>query len=400
LKEKLIIKNFGPIKYVELELGRFNVLIGEQATGKSTVAKVLAVCRYFSYIVQDNQYDQPFESGLISWGLNEAIHENTYIYYDCQHYSFVVERKMTIEHGYDQEDHSPIEYDLPIFISELIPKSKEFSNLLDELKKIRPTSFEILSAPTINEWTPPTSFFQNDVAKVMDNPFFLPTERGLQSVFSLGKNSIENISDSLFNQLAGLDRIARLFKTETAIEPLDILYKNEKGRGYVRKKGENQFFSLFNAASGYQSTIPAVLVIQYYSEIRKKRKTFIAEEPELNLFPSAQQKLMQYMVDKVMNYGNTILLTTQSPYSLTSLNNMMYAYQVGISKPFETEEIIEKKYWLNPEDVSAYMLSTQGTAISILDRDINQIEAGAIDAVSRQINKEWDDLLKIEVNGK
>ncbi len=42
MKEKLIIKNFGPIESVELKLGRFNVLIGENSTGKSTVAKVLA----------------------------------------------------------------------------------------------------------------------------------------------------------------------------------------------------------------------------------------------------------------------------------------------------------------------------------------------------------------------
>ncbi|MCW3108369.1 MAG: ATP-binding protein, partial [Segetibacter sp.] len=45
MKEKLIIRNFGPIKDVELELGRFNVLIGDQGTGKSTVAKVLSVIK-------------------------------------------------------------------------------------------------------------------------------------------------------------------------------------------------------------------------------------------------------------------------------------------------------------------------------------------------------------------
>ncbi|MEO7801731.1 MAG: AAA family ATPase, partial [Ginsengibacter sp.] len=41
MKEKLIIKNFGPIKSVEIELRMFNVLIGDQGTGKSTIAKVL-----------------------------------------------------------------------------------------------------------------------------------------------------------------------------------------------------------------------------------------------------------------------------------------------------------------------------------------------------------------------
>ena len=45
MREKLIIKNFGPIKSVDLDLGKITVLIGEQATGKSTIAKVLSICR-------------------------------------------------------------------------------------------------------------------------------------------------------------------------------------------------------------------------------------------------------------------------------------------------------------------------------------------------------------------
>ena len=61
MKEKLIIKNFGPIKSVDLDLGKITVLIGDQATGKSTVAKVLSICRYFSYIVDYN----PLERGSI-----------------------------------------------------------------------------------------------------------------------------------------------------------------------------------------------------------------------------------------------------------------------------------------------------------------------------------------------
>jgi AAA15 family ATPase/GTPase len=395
LKEKLVIKNFGPIKEVKLELGRFNVLIGEQATGKSTVAKVLAVCRYFSYIVQDNQYEQPFESGLLSWGLGESIQDNTSIYYDCQHYSFTVERKMTIEHGRDQVTGDPIEYDLPIFISKLEPKSSEFKNLLAELRKIKPSSFEEMSATS--NWIIPTSFFQNDVAKVMDNPFYLPVERGLQSVFSLGKSSIQNISDSLFNQFANLDQIVRRFGRDTDIEPLDIIYKNEQGKGLVRKKTDEKFFSLNNAASGYQSTIPVVLAIRYYKEIRKKKKTFIIEEPELDLFPSAQQKLIQYAVDGVVNQGNTVLLTTHSPYTLTSLNNMMYAYQIGKDHDIETDEIIKRKYWINPDDVSAYILLPNGNYEDIFDRIEGLIKAEKIDEISGVLNVQFNSMLNLEL---
>lgn len=39
--EKIIIKNFGPIEDAEIEIRKVLVLIGEQASGKSTIAKLV-----------------------------------------------------------------------------------------------------------------------------------------------------------------------------------------------------------------------------------------------------------------------------------------------------------------------------------------------------------------------
>src|SRR5208282_2850826 len=39
--QKIIVENFGPIKHAEIELRDFVVLIGEQASGKSTLAKLV-----------------------------------------------------------------------------------------------------------------------------------------------------------------------------------------------------------------------------------------------------------------------------------------------------------------------------------------------------------------------
>jgi predicted ATP-dependent endonuclease of OLD family len=139
------------------------------------------------------------------------------------------------------------------------------------------------------------------------------------------------------------------------------------------------------------------LSTRYYSEIREKNKTFIIEEPELNLFPNAQQKLMQYLVDRTVNHGNSMLLTTQSPYTLTSLNNMMYAYKIGERRAEETDRIIEKRYWINPSDVSAYMLLPNGSCEDIFDRSEGLIKAEKIDNVSGMLNEQFDALLNIEL---
>ena len=397
MKEKLIIRNFGPIKDIELDLGRFNILIGEQATGKSTVAKVLAVCRYFSYIVAGYGIKK-FENGLTAWGLEEAIQKDSFIFYSCEHYSFTAEHIVnTIYEQLDEENTNEHQY--PFFLCKLDAKSIPFSKLLGELDKIKPEKQSEFSLNHLS-WSIPTSFFLNDVKSVMDNPFYLPTQRGLQSIFSIGQNSIQNLSDALFNQLAKLDGIARRFTNETYIEPLDIYYKNVQGRGYIRKANETEYYSLFNAASGYQSEIPIVLVIKYYNQLRKRSKTFLIEEPEQNLFPTAQEKLMEYIVEQTVGFDNSVLITTQSPYIQTSLNNMMYAYQVSQSHPEQTENVINKKYWLNPEDVSAYRLISDGTAKNIIDNELKQINAGEIDEVSRVINEAWDKLADIEYSKK
>ena len=40
---RLIVKNFGPLKDVDIEVRDFLCLIGKQATGKSTIAKLIAI---------------------------------------------------------------------------------------------------------------------------------------------------------------------------------------------------------------------------------------------------------------------------------------------------------------------------------------------------------------------
>ena len=395
MSEKLIIRNFGPIKEVELDLKKFNVIIGENATGKSIVAKILGMCRYFSYIINNYSTEQPFKEGLQARGLNEFINKNTYIKYECIHYDFEIKRDKETVPNRDEEDGSYYDHEVEFFSSRLKKKSDEFKKLIEELDSIKPKQDGEYNLSFL-DWNIPTSFFLNDVSKVLDNPFYLPTERGLQSIFSLGKNSIANISDSLFNQLAELDSIARNFKNETVIEPLEITYKNVDGRGYFKKEGQHDFLSLYNGASGYKSAIPIVLVVKYYNELKKKKKTFIVEEPELNLFPSIQKELVNYLAKEAKNFGNTILLTTHSPYILTSLNNLMFAYQTGQSNGEDIDKIIDKKYWVNPADVSAYMMFPNGECKSIIDRE-GLIKTEKIDNISQILNKEFNEMFDIEL---
>ena len=391
--ETLVIKNFGPIESVDLKLGKMTILIGEQATGKSTIAKVLAVCRYFSYIVDfrtDRSIsDNSFYRGLLYWNINEFLNVDTVIEYENSDYSVKITNQF--------EKNSTFYIESEIFLN---PKSEKFKKLLSDLALIKeePKVKDGYSFP--NSWSPNENFFRLNVGKVLDNPLYIPTERGLQSIFSLGKSSIQNISDSLFDQFAKIDKFNGDFQSETEIKPLDLIYKNENGQGFIKNKRQVEFSKLKNGASGYQSTIPVVLAVKHYTEFERKSKTFIIEEPELNLFPKAQKKLMEFFVENIKNNAHSFLLPTHSPYILSSIENLMYAYKLGnIENGIHKDKvnlIVPESYWINPEDVSVYFLN-RGKSKDVLDRKEALIGKDYIDSVSKILNDEFDQLLNIEV---
>ena len=406
-KERLVIKNFGPIKSIDLELGKMTILIGEQATGKSTIAKVLAVCRYFSYITNNEFVSNPvsnsFRQGLVSWGIDGFIEINSYIHYECIDYELEIKNK-TEKVAISYNGDNTLNYEeFDIFSPNLTPKSNNFRVLLSNLESALLDIKEKESDKGALDYfflKIPSDFYQNQVSKVMKNPFYIPTERGLQSIFSLGKSSIQNISDSLFNQFAKMDMFARGFKNETEIKPLNILYKNVNGQGFIKNERQTEFSGLYNGASGYQSIIPLVLAIKYYSENHRKKKTFIVEEPELNLFPKAQKKLMEFFVENINNHGHSFLLPTHSPYILSTLGNLIYAHKIGNldNRKFSSDvnKNIPEKYWIDISDLSVYYLDN-GQAKNLINIEECLINLDDLDSVSEIVNKEFDELLNLEV---
>ena len=120
MKERLVIKNFGPIREVDLELGKMTVLIGDQATGKTTIAKVLAMCRYFSYIVIK---EATINQGLSEWGLTGFIKEDSRWEYLCEDYKLTCWARNVMPEGKEPRY---------IFIQDYISNSERFQRLVDD----------------------------------------------------------------------------------------------------------------------------------------------------------------------------------------------------------------------------------------------------------------------------
>ena len=370
MKETLHIKNFGPIREVKLELGKVNVLIGDQGTGKSTVAKLLVVIR------------------------------NT-IFLELFNLKIVDESKKQTEKFREY---------LKIFeILNFLKTDTEIYLIHSEFK------FSYINGIVISDNQ------SDNISKVLlyGDFNYIPTERIL----------ISTLSDLLFALVEIKAEIPRLIlrfgDKYSKGKKLDKRnYKNILGVDFIYSNGvdsiivnETLVIPLSYGSSGIQGAIPLLVVFDMVSNEMNLRSgidevgpLLIIEEPELNLYPETQKKLLYYLINK--NFGqevnintnslekyylNQLLITTHSPYILTSLNNLMYAFTVGQKHKEKVSDIIEEKYWLNPNDVSAYMMLEDGTCEDIMDREEGMIDSIRIDGVSDILSEEFNKIMAIEL---
>ncbi|MDO4201868.1 MAG: AAA family ATPase [Bacteroidales bacterium] len=83
LKEKLIVRNFGPISKIDIEIRPLTLFIGTQGSGKSTISKLLTICRDLRWWLQilENAESDEVMKPFYDFSINEYFQENSYIYY-------------------------------------------------------------------------------------------------------------------------------------------------------------------------------------------------------------------------------------------------------------------------------------------------------------------------------
>ena len=86
--------------------------------------------------------------------------------------------------------------------------------------------------------------------------------------------------------------------------------------------------------------------------------------------------------------GIVHIYTTHSPFILSSLNNLLFAFSKGTEKDsineIDIDSIISKKSWINPNDFSAFQI-IDGKTKSVFNRKTGLIENNIIDSVSEDI---------------
>ena len=232
---------------------------------------------------------------------------------------------------------------------------------------------------------------------------YIPAERVLLSM----------VAGSIFNILSGGIQIANCIKDfgaefesarsmleEFSIPFFEAIYRydQQENNNYISFE-HGLKIKLENASSGVQSVAPLLLTIEANSRPGNDIKSSIViEEPELNLYPTIQKELTEFIIERVNRSDNKLIITTHSPYILTSLDNLIQAMNAAKAHPDSKNkiaEIVPEEKWVDFNRVACYFFE-DGTCHSTLDTESQAIGASNIDDVSEALGKTFDQLLELK----
>lgn len=412
-KAKLIVKNFGPLKDIEIEVREMVTFIGAQASGKSTLAKLLSIFEDYHFRAISGN----FESELETYKINSYLNAKTYISYVNPEYSFEYKdfketksnnraliRKELLDAFIDRNKIKINNLLLELLIVELkISKLSELKFSNEILEKIndqleiniyKKNNFDIDIFFEIIE----DIMISYKLLYLIDS-IYIPTERAFlhliaENTLGLINNNVQ-IPKHLLNSGQDYEKAIQTIK-ELPLNIIDkkIRYKREGKTSFIYHN-ETDKIDLLESASGLQSIIPILLLVEYSNTLKDKYNfNFVVEEPELNLYPKAQHELIKYLVKNCLLERRNLILTTHSPFVLASINNLLLAFDKGQSNPKEVAKIIKKESWLNPKNFIAYQLKN-GKAYKIMDDKLGQIKENMIDIISDDFSDEFDKLLDV-----
>ena len=403
---KIRIKNFGPIKEGFdtpdgfMDIKKVTVFIGDQGSGKSSVAKLITTFLWIEKALTRGDYNE-------KWFSRKGKLRNQFLAY------FRLE-------NYFSDDSVYIEYIGNSF------RIKFESGSLD-IEEIQNKDYPL---PQI---------------------MYVPSERNFISNVKTPK-ALKLTSDSLVEFVTEFDNAKEELKGSMALPINNTEIEYQKLNDIVYIKGSDYKIKLTESSSGFQSFVPLYLVSWFLSnsvkqqsekelmtseqrdrfrkkmqtineipdlteeqkriaiseEARKFNKTVfinIVEEPEQNLFPTSQKKMLESLVQfNNLNEGNKLIITTHSPYIISYLSLCVKADKVlklvnkseqAINLKHLLEQIVPLQSTVSPEDLVIYELD-EGKIKKLGDYKGIPSDKNFLNKWITETNYLFDDLLEIE----
>ncbi len=392
--EVITVKNFMVIKEATMKCGDITVLVGEQATGKSLLAKL----RYFFWNYQHELMefliilsDDPKKFKDIKKYNEISIKmfcdifpniESTENKFSAQFQSGDI--SITIERDKKGAD---IKIDYSKGLADIIKKAhKIFDDFSKSYNKELEDYDAFIKFANLNRFIP--SYNIPKVLYVPAQRLFLATlQDNIFRLLQAGNYNIDELlkrfasfweghKESFSNQFKNPKRDKEWFDKAHEILAGDYVYENKID--YIENNWGGKA-KLSNASSGQQEVLPLLAAIYAFPKGIRKNQLLIIEEPEAHIYPTSQRALIKMIADVVRKEKCKVMLTTHSPYIPACINN-------------------EIKIADNADDllgVTSYHVSNR-TVEDIYYKKYDLINVKKLDEASTQIAKEYCEQVAIE----
>lgn len=398
----LKIRNFGAIKKADFNLSKVNLFIGHTSTGKSTAAKLLAIFNSEELLTITNGDINSFKKLLIKYDIDFDINHDTEICFIQDKYSWKINQKGLSTNNTDA-DLFKYDNNLQEFIKQFIKDKKDsndFADVITQLEKYllgenKSRLSDLLYAGLI----------EGNIKQMhkIQSPIYIPAERILIATFS---NSIFSLLEAgatipeCILRFGSLYEKARKQRKEADIDILNIKVNFSQDSDSVTMN-DHTSISLKQASSGILSILPLWLVLEDNIKLNSNNLILI-EEPELNLYPTVQLDLMNWIMGKIKSTQNNIVITTHSPYILTAIDDLIMGYEAYKKYENKSKEIIQKLSNLLPigslidfEDVASYYFDRDGNVKEIRDTETRSVGAEYLDEASEKTSCIFNELSNI-----
>ena len=372
----LIISNIGPIEHVEIQLNRFNVFIGPQGSGKSTVAKILSFCQWIEKDCVRRQMISHFNEDDIKSLLIDYHNMNGYLssesHFRYEGHAVIVELKdgnfsiSKLESFYfapvSKNAYIPAERNI-IAVPGIFTTKMPHNYILDFLDDWQTVRDKYHNGENVDILDLNQSYVYDKTQNVDYIESLIGEKRfplsqvssGLQSVTPLCV-MIDYLTKWIYSHKEERSAEERQTLRDAAIARYMAQKEDAKGILELSRVNETIRQSLNNLSTAVQSSIDMNITPTdaepNFPEVNELFKiissldhpsfsNIVIEEPELNLFPTTQIRLLYYILSKINHTRDRMVVTTHSPYILYALNNCMLAHMVSNHTEVSLEDISE-----------------------------------------------------------
>lgn len=372
MKESIIIKNFGPLKEVEIDdIKPLTVFIGKSAGGKSIIMKVIVLMRYIYKMVNIRSYlknakitRSPFKlrfNSMLHDGLKGMITAQTEIYYTVE----INGNKYTLKYtnrGLQSDINIP-DKDLIFFKEAYVSGMRSLIPIwASKAVSVKGENLGFFFHETFNDFNDATDVIKEQKLEYLNLKMKVRKSGNRPKLFTIESLQNDAVPIELRYASSGIQTSAPLvaivhyfaqgfsFKDAFQRSVLNYLYKQDLLTKFTPGINQNK--------------------LGKYVHIH-------IEEVELGLAPEAQRALMSNLIEEVFHKNKKdrklgLMVSTHSPYIVNHLNVLLRAGYF--------EKARENYPFLEKDDIAVYRVN-EGKIISLMatDNDTGEYVINAFD---------------------